>query len=63
MTSSFPLTRVQVTRVEFTVALREHFSLPFVFAQFATVGVYLEEKNAKREVMTECPFAENVRFL
>ncbi|CAB4070379.1 unnamed protein product [Lepeophtheirus salmonis] len=34
--------RTSVTRVEYTIALREHFSLPFIFLQFASVGYYLK---------------------
>ena len=30
-----------MTRVTFTVPLREHFSLPFIFLQFFLVGKYL----------------------
>jgi len=37
------MNRVDVTRVHFTVPLREHFSLPFIFLQFYTVGTYLRE--------------------
>ena len=33
--------RFDVTRVQFTVPLREHFSLPFIFMQFFFVGKYL----------------------
>ena len=33
--------RFDVTRVTFTVPLREHFSLPFIFLQFFLVGKYL----------------------
>ena len=33
--------RFDVTRVTFTVPLREHFSLPFIFLQFLVVGRYL----------------------
>eukprot|EP00096_Caligus_rogercresseyi_P002039 TRINITY_DN1371_c0_g1_i1.p1 TRINITY_DN1371_c0_g1~~TRINITY_DN1371_c0_g1_i1.p1 ORF type:complete len:275 (-),score=23.55 TRINITY_DN1371_c0_g1_i1:164-988(-) len=36
--------RNYVTRVEYTIALREHFSLPFIFLQFASVGYYLNPK-------------------
>ncbi len=39
-----------VTRVAFTVSLREHFSLPFIFAQFAVVGLYLDSNARHREV-------------
>ena len=34
--------RFDVTRVNFTVPLREHFSLPFIFWQFLSVGHYLK---------------------
>ena len=34
--------RFDVTRVNFTVPLREHFSLPFIFWQFLAVGHYLK---------------------
>jgi hypothetical protein len=42
--------RSDVTRVEFTIPLREHFSLPFIFAQFAVVGQYMDEKTNSKEV-------------
>ena len=38
--------RVEVTRVEFTLCLREHFSLPFIFAQFLVLGMYFDSKKA-----------------
>ena len=34
--------RYLVTRVENTIPLREHWSMPFVFAQFLVVGYYLD---------------------
>ena len=37
--------RFDVTRVTFTVPLREHFSLPFIFLQFYTTGAYLRNLN------------------
>jgi len=37
--------RFDVTRVTFTVPLREHFSLPFIFSQFGSVGHYLANTN------------------
>ena len=36
--------RFDVTRVNFTVPLREHFSLPFIFIQFLLAGQYLAMK-------------------
>jgi len=42
--------RFDVTRVTFTVPLREHFSLPFIFSQFGSVGHYLA---ASRESSNE----------
>ena len=42
--------RSLVTRVEFTIALREHFSLPFIFAQFAVMGEYMNAKTRAQEV-------------
>ena len=42
--------RMLVTRVEFTIALREHFSLPFIFAQFAVMGEYMNAKTRAQEV-------------
>lgn len=36
------INRFDVTRVNFTVPLREHFSLPFIFWQFLAVGHYLK---------------------
>ena len=38
--------RTEVTRAEFTICLREHFSLPFLFAQFYVVGLYLDSKTS-----------------
>jgi len=37
------MNRFDVTRVTFTVPLREHFSLPFIFMQFYTTGIYLRD--------------------
>ena len=42
--------RSLVTRVEFTIPLREHFSLPFIFAQFAVIGEYMNAKTRAQEV-------------
>ena len=46
--------RYLVTRVENTIPLREHWSMPFVFAQFLIVGYYLDyykrRKTNSREV-------------
>lgn len=42
--------RSLITRVEFTVPLREHFSLPFIFAQFAVIGEYMNAKTRAQEV-------------
>ena len=39
--------RFDVTRVNFTVPLREHFSLPFIFLQFLVVGQFLAQKTTK----------------
>ena len=36
--------RFDVTRVNFTVPLREHFSLPFIFIQFLLAGQFLALK-------------------
>jgi len=41
--------RFDVTRVTFTVPLREHFSLPFIFAQFGSVGQYLKSSPARND--------------
>jgi len=38
------------------VALREHFSLPFVFAQFIVVGLFLDAKTPQKEVKTDDHF-------
>ena len=35
--------------MEFTLCLREHFSLPFIFAQFLTVGLYFDSKTRKHD--------------
>ena len=40
----FHISRFDVTRVTFTVPLREHFSLPFMFLQFFAIGQYLRSK-------------------
>ena len=37
------INRFDVTRVTFTVPLREHFSLPFIFWQFLIVSQYLKK--------------------
>jgi len=50
--------RFDVTRVNFTVSLREHFSLPFIFSQFYFVGSYL-----KPEVPTSSPLHLSAIFL
>ena len=39
--------RFDVTRVNFTVPLREHFSLPFIFLQFLVVGRHLAHTTAR----------------
>ena len=39
--------RHEVTRVEFTIGLREHFSMPFIFAQYAAVGNFFNVFNPK----------------
>jgi len=38
------INRFDVTRVNFTVPLREHFSLPFMFWQFFAIGQYLKSE-------------------
>lgn len=43
--------RSLITRVEFTVPLREHFSLPFIFAQFAVIGEYMNAKTRAQETL------------
>ena len=40
----FLISRFDVTRVNFTVPLREHFSLPFMFLQFFAIGQYLKSE-------------------
>eukprot|EP00092_Neocalanus_flemingeri_P010313 GFUD01011110.1.p1 GENE.GFUD01011110.1~~GFUD01011110.1.p1 ORF type:complete len:1009 (-),score=246.24 GFUD01011110.1:254-3280(-) len=45
-TLSVTINRFDVTRVNFTVPLREHFSLPFIFWQFLTVGHYLKSASS-----------------
>ena len=42
MPVTFLISRFDVTRVNFTVPLREHFSLPFMFLQFLAMGQYLK---------------------
>jgi len=44
------INRFDVTRVTFTVPLREHFSLPFIFAQFGSVGQYLKAPPGQDEM-------------
>ena len=39
--------RFDVTRVNFTVPLREHFSLPFIFLQFLLAGQFLAMKTER----------------
>ena len=41
---SVMVNRFDVTRVNFTVPLREHFSLPFIFLQFLLAGQFLAMK-------------------
>ena len=43
MTAFVVVHRHNLTRVLSSIALREHFSMPFVFAQFLVVGRYLEK--------------------
>ena len=51
LTSGFMVAhRSLITRVEFTIPLREHFSLPFIFAQFAVIGEYMNAKTRAQEV-------------
>jgi hypothetical protein len=47
--------------VEFTIALREHFSMPFIFAQFAAIGHYLSVFNVKKKAQSH--FNNEVRTL
>ena len=44
MPASLLISRFDVTRVNFTVPLREHFSLPFMFWQFFAIGQYLKSE-------------------
>ena len=44
---SVMVNRFDVTRVNFTVPLREHFSLPFIFLQFLLAGQFLAMKTNK----------------
>merc|ERR1719266_3231672 len=44
---SVMVNRFDVTRVNFTVPLREHFSLPFIFLQFLLAGQFLAMKTEK----------------
>ncbi|XP_059083191.1 probable C-mannosyltransferase DPY19L3 [Tigriopus californicus] len=49
MTAFLICHRMNVTRVEFTIPLREHFSLPFIFSQFFAIGLYFDAKGRKYE--------------
>ena len=44
----FLISRFDVTRVNYTVPLREHFSLPFMFLQFFAIGQYLKSERYTR---------------
>ena len=45
--------RFDFTRVHFTVSLREHFSLPFIFLHFYCVGCYFIPRRAGSQLMRE----------
>ena len=45
--------RSDFTRVDFTVSLREHFSLPFIFLHFYCVGCYFIPRRAGSQLMRE----------
>jgi len=45
------INRFDITRVNFTVPLREHFSLPFIFCQFLSVGHYLKATSSHNDTL------------